>query len=74
MGELLHLVQRGGLGALRSLLAVLNVTARPPMARIPTFYYSTRHYNYLGSCKGLPASAPGARSWPSRDDGDVTAD
>jgi len=56
MGELLHLVQRGGDWAgpqpTQSLLTVPNVTTHPSMASVPTSRYSMWHYNCLWSLKG----------------------
>jgi len=43
---------RRGLGRLRPLLAVPNVTAHPSMASVPTAYYLMWHYNCLWAVKG----------------------
>ena len=41
------LVHRGGVATPSPLLAVPNVTARPPTTSVPTSCYSTWHHNYL---------------------------
>jgi len=50
IGELLHLVQRGGAWAgwalASPLLAVPNITAHPSTASVPTSYYSMCHYAF----------------------------
>jgi len=44
--------ERRGLGGLRPLLAVPNVTAHPSTDSVPTLYCSMWHYNYLCTLKG----------------------
>ena len=43
---------RKGLGGLRPLHAVPNLTAHTSTASVPTSYYSMWHYNYLCTLKG----------------------